>query len=84
MTFDEWWEGLNIEEKCVLPWLAESFKALTKSAWEAASCNAHHVGDKLRDDDGNSGTVVIQWNDGDIVAFEDDAAHPNPVIIKEA
>jgi hypothetical protein len=36
------------------------------------------IGDKVRDEDGNKGIVVIRWNDGDICEYENDAAHPNP------
>ena len=43
----------------------------------------YHIGDQVRDDDGNRGVVVIRWDDGDIVDFENDAAHPNPVAVKE-
>lgn len=38
----------------------------------------YQIGDLVVDEDGNRGIVVIRWNDGDIVAFENDAAHPNP------
>ena len=39
------------------------------------------IGDLLKDEDGNSGIVVIKWNDGDICELENDAAHPNPKIV---
>jgi hypothetical protein len=38
----------------------------------------YSIGDKLVDEDGNYGVVVIRWNDGDICEYENDAAHPNP------
>ena len=40
----------------------------------------YSIGDKLVDEDGNYGVVVIRWNDGDICEYENDAAHPNPHI----
>ena len=42
--------------------------------------NNYHIGHLLIDEDGNEGIVVIKWNDGDLCAFENDAAHPNPKI----
>lgn len=39
------------------------------------------IGSLLQDEDGNEGTVVIRWNDGDLCMLENDAAHPNPVVI---
>lgn len=39
------------------------------------------IGDTLKDDDGNTGQVVIQWNDGDRCHFINDTAHPNPVVV---
>lgn len=38
-----------------------------------------HIGDKVIDEDGNKGIVVIRWDDGDICSLENDAAHPNPI-----
>ncbi len=43
----------------------------------------YSIGDFVRDEDGNTGIVVIRWNDGDICEYENDAAHPNPVIIEK-
>jgi hypothetical protein len=43
--------------------------------------NWYHIGDKVKDEDGNEGIVVILWNDCDICHFLNDAAHPNPVRI---
>ena len=42
---------------------------------------AYLIGDLVKDEDGNEGIVVIQWNDGDICAIENDCAHPGPVVI---
>ena len=42
----------------------------------------YNIGDKLVDEDGNTGVVSIVWNDGDICEIENDAAHPNPQLIK--
>ena len=39
----------------------------------------YEIGDLVQDEDGNEGIVVIKWNDGDLCALENDAAHPNPV-----
>lgn len=39
------------------------------------------IGDIVSDEDGCKGIVVIKWEDGDICALENDAAHPNPVIV---
>ena len=41
----------------------------------------YEIGDLLADDDSNSGMVVIRWDDGDICEIENDAAHPNPIIV---
>lgn len=41
----------------------------------------YQIGDLVADEDGNSGMVVIKWDDGDICAIENDAAHPNPIIV---
>lgn len=38
----------------------------------------YEIGDLVEDEDGNSGIVVIKWDDGDLCALENDAAHPNP------
>ena len=40
----------------------------------------YQIGDLVRDEDGNLGIVVIKYNDGDMCALENDAAHPNPTI----
>ena len=40
----------------------------------------YRIGDLVADEDGNSGIVVISWDDNDICALENDAAHPNPTI----
>ena len=40
----------------------------------------YQIGDLLADEDGNSGIVVIKWDDGDICDIENDAAHPNPIL----
>ena len=45
--------------------------------------NWYHIGDHVIDEDGNQGIVMIRWNDGDDVDFENDAAHPNPVRVEE-
>jgi hypothetical protein len=42
------------------------------------STNWYHIGDRVKDEDGNEGIVVIMYNDGDICEYENDAAHPNP------
>lgn len=41
-----------------------------------------NIGDKVVDEDGNQGIVLIRWNDGDICEYENDAAHPNPRIVE--
>lgn len=41
------------------------------------------IGAQVVDEDGNRGIVVIRWNDGDICSIENDAAHPNPKLVKE-
>ena len=41
----------------------------------------YRIGDLLADEEGNSGRVVIEWDDGDICTIENDAAHPNPVYV---
>ena len=41
----------------------------------------YKIGDLVADEDGKSGIVVIKWDDGDICAMENDAAHPGPIIV---
>ncbi len=41
----------------------------------------YEIGDTVKDEDGNRGVVVIRYEDGDICYLENDAAHPNPVIV---
>jgi len=41
----------------------------------------YSIGDLVTDEDGNSGIVVIKWDDGDICALENDTAHPSPIIV---
>jgi len=41
----------------------------------------YEIGDLLADEDGHSGIVVIKWDDGDICALENDAAHPTPILV---
>lgn len=41
----------------------------------------YQIGDLVADEDGNSGIVVIKWDDGDLCSLENDAAHPNPTIV---
>jgi len=41
----------------------------------------YDIGDIVQDADGNTGIVVIKWNDGDTCVLENDAAHPLPTII---
>ena len=38
----------------------------------------HTIGSKVKDADGNIGTVVVLFDDGDILFTEHDAAHPGP------
>ena len=38
----------------------------------------YKIGDKVIDEDGNEGVVVIAYNDKDLCHTENDAAHPNP------
>lgn len=40
-----------------------------------------NIGDKVIDDDGCKGIVCIRYDDGDLCFWENDAAHPNPVVI---
>jgi len=44
----------------------------------------YQIGDLVEDEVGHSGVVVIRWDDGDRCWFENDAAHPNPVIVGHA
>ena len=39
------------------------------------------IGQQVIDEDGCTGYVCIRYNDGDICFFENDAAHPNPVVV---
>ena len=40
------------------------------------------IGDRVRDENGNIGVIVIAYNDGDLCYLENDAAHPNPILIE--
>lgn len=54
------------------------------SGYEAAQDRFEHslkIGDKVEDEDGNTGWVGIYYNDGDFCTIENDAAHPNPKLI---
>lgn len=48
---------------------------------EGEDAMKYNIGDILADEDGNAGTVVIQWDDGDICETEETAAHLKPVVI---
>jgi hypothetical protein len=37
------------------------------------------IGDFVVDEDGTVGVVCIKYSDWDIVSYENDAAHPNPM-----
>ena len=39
----------------------------------------YKIGDLVADDDGNTGVVVIKWDDGDICDIENDTAHPTGI-----
>lgn len=39
----------------------------------------YEIGDIVKNEDGYTGLVCIQWDDGDICSHENDAAHPNPI-----
>lgn len=41
----------------------------------------YKIGDLVIDENGNFGIVTIRYDDGDICAIENDAAHPNPKVI---
>lgn len=42
----------------------------------------YSIGDQVIDEDGCKGYVCIRYDDGDICFWENDAAHPNPVIVE--
>jgi len=52
-----------------------------KTKDERLEMKDYKIGDIVKDEDGNKGIVVIRWNDGDLVDYENDAAHPNPIKI---
>ena len=41
----------------------------------------HNIGDVLIDEDGCRGIVYVKWDNGDLSSFENDAAHPNPILV---
>jgi hypothetical protein len=41
----------------------------------------YNIGDLVKDEDGCEGIVCIKYEDGDICAIENDAAHSNPVVV---
>ena len=41
----------------------------------------YNIGDKVIDEDGGKGIVCIRYDDGDLCFWQNDAAHPNPVIV---
>ena len=42
----------------------------------------YDIGDQVIDEDGCRGYVCIRYEDGDLCFWENDAAHPNPTIVK--
>ena len=41
----------------------------------------YDIGDQVIDEDGCRGYICIRYEDGDLCFWENDAAHPNPVIV---
>ena len=41
----------------------------------------YNIGDIVKDEDGCTGFVVIKYDDGDTCFIENDAAHPNPIVV---
>ena len=42
----------------------------------------YEIGDMVTDEERRcKGIVVIHWDDGDLCALENDAAHPNPIVV---
>ena len=54
---------------------------IVQQAGEGGDGMKYEIGDLVGDEDGNSGIVVIQWDNGDICETENDTAHPNPEIV---
>jgi len=72
-------EGLNIcENKKNL--ISQGAKWLIQTPDWCPLPKKYRIGDIVVDEDGNTGIVIIKWNDGDLCAIENDAAHPNPKI----
>jgi hypothetical protein len=42
-----------------------------------------HIGDRVIDEDGCKGIVLIFYEDGDCCEYENDAAHPNPRLLED-
>ena len=71
---DNWEEIRDVRD------LPERGKIMKEKIMKTVGIMKFEIGDIVRDEDNNRGMVVIKWNDGDICALENDAAHPNPVI----
>jgi len=41
----------------------------------------YSIGDILIDENGYQGVVCVKWNNGDLSNLENDAAHPNLILV---
>jgi len=41
----------------------------------------YQIGDLVSDDHGESGIVIIKWDDGDLSTITDDPDHPNLIFV---
>jgi len=69
---------MNPDEPCIV---CEAWTDLKQALAGKEGGMKYEIGDLVADEDGNHGTVIIRWNDGDLCFLENDAAHPNPVIV---
>jgi len=56
-------------------------RRIGRNRYENLDKRKYHIGDIVIDEDGTLGVVCIKFADGDLLAFENDAAHPGPIVI---
>jgi len=59
-------------------WPRDSFESLL----DYFMTERFEIGERVVDDDGNRGFVVIVWNDGDMDYVGHLVSHPNPVVVE--
>lgn len=73
--WDRWYK--YIKEGGGGSWPRDAFESLLDEFF----MEKFYIGDTLNDENGNTGQVVICWDDGDRVHFVNDTAHQNPKVV---